>query len=512
MRFATKALLAVGAVALALGAAPDQSAPRAQAAVSTAGLPDIADLVEKLLPAVVEITVQSKNPNAGDAASPLDENPFKNFLDEFLKRKQGENSKPAPTTPDKKDDTPEPKDRDIVSSQGSGFIIDPKGLIVTNNHVIADQINIQVHMQDGTVLKAELVGHDPKTDIAVIRVKTEKDLPFVEFGDSDKARIGQWVIAIGNPFGLGGSVSLGIVSAKARDINSGPYDNYIQTDAAINKGNSGGPLFDLEGHVIGVNTAIFSPTGGSVGIGFSVPSSEAKPVADQLIKFGETRRGWLGVKLQNLSPDVLEGLGLDKDKQKGALVADVTPGGPSDKGGLKAGDVIVAFNGRDIDSGRTLRRVVAEAEVSKEADVKIIRDKKQQVVKITLGRLEDGEKQVASDDKLKPADKVAPIVAAPVLGMTLAEMSDELRGKLKIDGKLKGVAITDVAADSAAADKSILPGDVVQEAGGKKVLTPADVAAAVDQAKKDGKSSVLMLIARGSNPQETRFLALKLKP
>ena len=248
MRFAAKTLLAVGVVALALGAAPYQVAPKAEAAVAGAALPDLADLVDKLLPAVVEISVQSKNPSAGDGASPLDENPFKNFLDEFLKRKPGESAKPAPKqgekTPDKKDQekaTPDPKDRDVVNSQGSGFIIDPKGLIVTNNHVIADAINIQVHMQDGTLLKAELVGHDPKTDIAVIRVKPEKDLPFVEFGDSDKARIGQWVIAIGNPFGLGGSVSLGIVSAKARDINSGPYDNYIQTDAAINKGNSGGP-------------------------------------------------------------------------------------------------------------------------------------------------------------------------------------------------------------------------------------------------------------------------------
>ncbi len=516
MRFAARALAAVGLVALFLSAGQPMGSMKAEAAVAAAGLPDIADLVDRLLPAVVEISVQSKNPNAGDGASPLDENPFKNFLDEFLKRKPGESAKPGPKTPDKKDTDKEPpalKDRDVVNSQGSGFIIDPKGLIITNNHVIADAVTIQVHMQDGTLLKAELVGHDPKTDIAVLRVKPDKDLPFVEFGDSDKARIGQWVIAIGNPFGLGGSVSLGIVSAKARDINSGPYDNYIQTDAAINKGNSGGPLFDLDGKVIGVNTAIFSPTGGSVGIGFSVPATEAKPVADQLIKFGETRRGWLGVKLQGLTPDVLEGLGLDKDKQKGALIADVTAGGPSDKGGLKAGDVVIGFNGRVIDSSRTLRRVVAEAEVGKESEVKVLRNKTEQVLKIVLGRLEDGEKQVAEADSKKPMEKSAPTTSVPILGMSLSEITDALRSKYKIDAKLtKGVVITEVAEDSAAADKAIAAGDVVQEAGGKKIASPADVADAVDQAKKDGKNSILMLIAKGASPQDTRFLALKLKP
>ena len=511
MRFARRVSLAIGLAALSLGAVQLQPANAAQAAVSPAGLPDVADVVEKLLPAVVEISVQSKNPNAGDGASPLDENPFKNFFDEFLKRKQGDNSKPAPDKNAPDNNAPDQNNHDVVNSMGSGFIIDPKGLIVTNNHVIADQINIQVHMQDGTVMKAELVGHDPKTDIAVLRVKPDKDLPFVQFGDSDKARIGQWVIAIGNPFGLGGSVSLGIISAKARDINSGPYDNYLQTDAAINKGNSGGPLFDLEGHVIGVNTAIFSPTGGSVGIGFSVPANEAKPVADQLIKFGETRRGWLGVKLQSLTPDVAEGLGMDKDKLNGALVADVTTGGPSDKNGLKAGDVIIGFDGRDIDGGRTLRRVVAETEVGKEVEIKIIRDKKQQVVKVTLGRLDDSEKLTAAADPKKPAENAPPVTAAPVLGMGLAELSDALRTKYKLDDKLKGCVVTDVAIGSAASDKAIMPGDVVQEAGGKKVATPADVADAVAQAIKDGKSSILMLVARGSNAGDTRFLALKLK-
>ena len=515
MRFARRASLAIGLAALAMVAVPLQPVNKAQAEVSLNSLPDVADLVEKLLPAVVEISVQSRNPSAGDGASPLDENPFKNFFDDFLKRKQGDNAKPSPdkNAPDKDapdKDAPDQNNHDVVNSMGSGFIIDPKGLIVTNNHVIADEINIQVHMQDGTVLKAELVGHDPKTDIAVLRVKPDKDLPFVQFGDSDKARIGQWVIAIGNPFGLGGSVSLGIISAKARDINSGPYDNYLQTDAAINKGNSGGPLFDLDGHVIGVNTAIFSPTGGSVGIGFSVPADEAKPVADQLIKFGEARRGWLGVKLQSLTPDVAEGLGLDKDKLAGALVADVTVGGPSDKGGLKAGDVIIGFDGRYIESGRTLRRIVAETEVGKNVEIKIIRDKKEQVANVTLGRLKDDEKQASAADTQKPTEQAAP-VAAPVLGMSLADLTDELRTKFKLDDKIKGVVVTDVTTGSVASDKAIMPGDVVQEAGGNKVTTAGDVADAVAQAIKDGKSSILMLVARGSDAGETRFLALKLK-
>jgi len=527
MGMKAKVLVTVAALALsAVVAVPQQQAIAANIAQS---LPDVADLADKLLPSVVEISVQSKNPDAPKSASPLDANPFKDFFDEFLKRKQreGQNApddkKPPDAPKDQGQDAPkdnkggdngqgnndsQPDDNSLVNSMGSGFIIDSKGYIVTNNHVIADAVNIQVHLQDGTLLKAELVGHDPKTDVAVIKVKPDKDLPAVPFADSDKARIGQWVMAIGNPFGLGGSVSLGIISARNRDINAGPYDDYIQTDAAINKGNSGGPLFNLEGNVVGVNTAIFSPTGGSVGIGFSVPSNEAKAVADQLIKFGETRRGWLGVKLQSMTPDVAEGLGMQK--AHGALIADVTAGGPSEKAGLKAGDVITTFNGRVIDDSRVLRRVVAETEVGKEVPVIVLRDGKEQDIKVTLGRLEEGEKVVAAQDKQQTPDKPAVAATATVLGMSLSDMSDALRSKFKIGDKLKGVVVTDVEKGSDAEGKGLGAGDVIIEAGGKPVVSAQDVSDAADAAAKDKRNTLLIFMAHGGDAGDTRFVAVKL--
>jgi serine protease Do len=472
-------------------------------------LPSIADLAEKLLPSVVEISVVSKVPGGSADAGPIpqipDDSPFKDFFDEFLKKKQqegqggdkkgGDNSQPG-----------NPDDR-TVNSMGSGFIVDASGLIVTNNHVVEGADTIQVHMQDGTIMKAELVGRDPKTDVAVIRVKPDKPLPAVEFGDSDKARIGEWVIAIGNPFGLGGSVSLGIISARNRDINSGPYDDYIQTDAAINKGNSGGPLFDLDGKVVGINSAIFSPSGGSVGIGFSVPANTAKSVVAQLEKFGETRRGWLGVKIQMVTPDIAESMGMDK--ARGALVADVTAGSPSEKAGLEPGDVIVQFDGRAIIDSKELPRVVAETEVGKEVSVKVIRDSKEKEVKVTLGRLEDGEKLVAKATDTPPPAAVA--TTATMLGMTVSSLNDELRMKFKTDEKLKGAVVTEVAKDGAATEKGVEAGDVIIEAGGKAVETSADVSSAIEADTKDSKTSVLLLIAKAGKASETRFIALKLK-
>jgi serine protease Do len=503
-----------GAVALStlLLGTPTQHSPFAQQSFAQAQiqtLPSIADLAEKLLPSVVEISVVSKVPNGAPEAGPLsqipDDSPFKDFFDEFLKKKQqqgqGGDNKGGDSTP------PGTPDDRSVNSMGSGFIVDASGLIVTNNHVVEGADTIQVHMQDGTIMKAELVGRDPKTDVAVIRVKPAKPLPAVEFGDSDKARIGQWVIAIGNPFGLGGSVSLGIISARNRDINSGPYDDYIQTDAAINKGNSGGPLFDLDGKVVGINSAIFSPSGGSVGIGFSVPANTAKSVVAQLEKFGETRRGWLGVKIQMVTPDIAESMGMDKPR--GALVADVTVGSPSEKAGLEAGDVIVQFDGRAINDSKELPRVVAETEVGKEVSVKVIRDSKEKEVKVTLGRLEDGEKLVA-----KATDAPPPVTApatATVLGMTVSSLNDELRTKYKTDEKLKGAVVTEVAKEGAATDKGVEAGDVIIEAGGKAVESSADVTAAIDGATKDNKTSVLLLIAKAGKAGETRFIALKLK-
>ena len=488
----------------------------ARADVQIQNLPNVADLAEKLLPAVVEISVESKVNDAASSDMPKipDDSPFKDFFDQFLKKKQQEGQgggKPpdnrAPDNNGRDNGTPNSDERS-VNSMGSGFIIDATGLIVTNNHVVEGANTIQVHMQDGTMMKAELVGRDPKTDIAVIRVKPDRSLPTVNFGDSDKTRIGEWALAIGNPFGLGGSVSLGIISARNRDINSGPYDDYFQTDAAINKGNSGGPLFNMTGEVVGINSAIFSPSGGSVGIGFSIPSNTAKSVVNQLVKFGETRRGWLGVKIQTVTPDIAESMGLTKPH--GALVADVTKGSPSEKAGLQAGDVIVQFDGRAIADSKELPRVVAETEVGKEVDVKVVRDAKEMDVKVTLGRLEDGEKQVAADANSKPAPTTAPSTIT-TLGMTVSTMNDELRSKFKVEEKVSGALVTEVASSGVAVDKGIASGDVIMEAGGKLVISSADVSAAIDSATKDGKASVLLLIAKSGKSSETRFIALKLK-
>lgn len=501
---ASQVFSAVALSALMLGAPLPGQMFYPQAIAQSQSLPNIADLVEKLLPAVVEISVVSKIAGSDNAGLPQipDDSPFKDFFDEFLKKKQQQ-------APDNKggDNTPPAPDDRTVNSMGSGFIVDAAGLIVTNNHVVEGADSIQVHMQDGTILKAELVGRDTKTDLAVIRVKPDgKILPTVAFGDSDKLRIGEWVTAIGNPFGLGGSVSLGIVSARNRDINAGPYDDYIQTDAAINKGNSGGPLFNMAGEVVGINTAIFSPTGGSVGIGFSVPSNTAKNVVAQLEKYGETRRGWLGVKIQTVTPDIAESMGMDK--ARGALVADVTTGSPSDKAGIDAGDVIVEFDGKPIADSKELPRVVAETEVGKDVAVKVIRDGKEKEIKVALGRLEDGEKVVAKQDAVKPAPAPSTVT---VLGMTVSEFTPDLRSKFKTDEKIEGALVTEVAKEGAAVDKGIEAGDVIMEAGGKLVKSSADVSSAIDTATKDGKASVLLLIAKAGKTGETRFIALKLK-
>ena len=458
-------------------------------------LPSVADLADKLLPAVVEITIETKGTATAMPQLPAppgveDNSPFKDFFDEFLKRQQGENADPRPMT-----------------SMGSGFVIDGTGLIVTNNHVVEGADTIEVHLQDDTILKAELVGRDPKTDLAVIRVKPVKPLPTVSFGDSDRLRIGEWVMAIGNPFGLGGSVSLGIVSARNRDINAGPYDDYIQTDAAINKGNSGGPLFNLKGEVVGINTAIFSPTGGSVGIGFSVPANTAKNVIDQLVKYGETRRGWLGVKIQAVTDEIAESMNIER--ARGALVADVTPTGPAEKAGIQPGDVIVEFNNRPVNSMRDLPKVVAETEIGKQVPVKLLRKGQEVMVMAEVGRLEDGEK-IAAADPGKGAAEPAPAVVT-VLGMTLSSMTDELRAKYAVDAELKGAVITEVAADGAASEKRLEPGDVITEAGEKQVQGAADISARIEEAQKANKSSILLLVAKAGKAGEMRFIALKLK-
>jgi serine protease Do len=489
--------VALGALVVGFVASPVASIP-VQAQVQQQ-LPSVADLAERLLPSVVEISVQTKA-EGGEAGPPTqlpeipDNSPFKDFFDEFLKkhREQGQ----VPGQPDR-----------TVTSMGSGFVVEATGLIVTNNHVVEGASSIEVHFQDSTVLKAELVGRDPKTDIAVLRVKPDKPLPVVGFGDSDHLRIGEWVMAIGNPFGLGGSVSLGIVSARNRDINAGPYDDFIQTDAAINKGNSGGPLFNMNGEVVGINTAIFSPSGGSVGIGFSVPANTAKNVVAQLEKYGETRRGWFGVKIQSVTDDIAESMNMGK--AHGALIADVTKTGPAEKAGIEAGDVVIEFNGKPVNEMKDLPKIVAETEIGTKVPVKVFRKGKEINLTAEVGRLEDGEKVVAQQEK---DSTVAPAPAVTtVLGMTVTSMTDELKQKYAIDDEIKGAVITEVTPDGAAADKRLEPGDVITEAGEKPVVGAADISAAIDEATKASKNSVLLLVSKGGKQAEMRFIALKLK-
>ncbi len=497
--------MAVAAVMSLLGIAPASAQTAAenppttpaQALTQLQELPSVADLADRLLPAVVEITIEAGNgtpaepgetpPEApGDQAQPSPDdpnNPFKDFFEDFLRR--GPGAKP----------------QQRMTSMGSG-------VVVTNNHVVEGAETIEVRFSDDTVLKAELVGRDPKTDLAVIRVKSEKPLPIVSFGDSDKLRIGEWVMAIGNPFGLGGSVSLGIVSARNRDINAGPYDDFIQTDAAINKGNSGGPLFNLRGEVMGINTAIFSPSGGSVGIGFSVPANTAKNVIDQLIQFGETRRGWLGVKIQSVTPDIAESL--DLGKSGGALIADVTPTGPAEKAGIQAGDVIVEFNSRPVNTMRDLPKLVAETPIGAKVPVKLLRKGEEVSVMAEVGRLEDGEKLADAGTAAGEPEKAAPAVVT-VLGMTVSSMSDELRAKYAIDKDVNGAVVTEVLADGPAADKRLEPGDVITEAGEQPVQGAADVSSRIEEAKKANKNSLLLLVAKGGKAGEMRFIALKIK-
>src|SRR5215217_1085944 len=343
-----------------------------------------ADLAAEVTPAVVNIsastTVETRNRTLPQLPPGT---PFEDLFEEFFNRRgQGGNGENSPNSPSR------PRSS---NSLGSGFVIDPSGIVVTNNHVIGDANDISVIFPDGTRLKAEIVGKDSKVDLAVLKVKSDKPLKAVKFGDSDSIRAGDWVMAIGNPFGLGGSVTAGIISARGRNIESGPYDNYIQTDASINKGNSGGPLFNMNGEVIGINTAILSPTGGSVGIGFAVPASTAAPVIEQLRQFGETRRGWLGVRIQNVDDATAEALNLGS--ARGALVAGIDEKGPAKPSGIEVGDVITRFDGKEVKDSRDLPRIVASTPVGKAVDVTVVRKGKEQVKSVTLGRLEDNDRQ-----------------------------------------------------------------------------------------------------------------------
>jgi len=477
------------------------------AAPASARGPDgIADIAEKVIDAVVNIstsqTVEAKG-GGGEGRGAMPQlppgSPFEEFFDDFFKNRRGGggpggNSKGGDLQPRK------------TNSLGSGFIVDTSGIVVTNNHVIADADEINVIMNDGTKIKAELVGVDKKTDLAVLKFKPVKPLVAVKFGDSDKLRLGEWVIAIGNPFSLGGTVTAGIVSARNRDINSGPYDSYIQTDAAINRGNSGGPLFNLDGEVIGVNTLIISPSGGSIGIGFAVPSKTVAGVVDSLRQFGELRRGWLGVRIQQVTDEIAESLNIKP--ARGALIAGVEDKGPAKPAGIEPGDVVVKFDGKDIKEPKDLSRVVADTAVGKEVDVVIIRKGAEETRKVTLGRLEDNDKAVQASAKAKeePAEKP---VTQKALGLDLATLSKDLRTRYKIKESVKGVIITGVDGTSDAAEKRLSAGEVIVEVAQEAVSNAADVKKRVDQLKKDGKKSILLLVSNADG--ELRFVALSVQ-
>ncbi|MCQ8242337.1 DegQ family serine endoprotease [Rhizosaccharibacter radicis] len=381
-----------------------------------------------------------------------------------------------------------------MQSLGSGFIIDPSGLVVTNNHVIKGADTITVTLQDNTVLKAKLVGHDDKTDLALLKVEAGHPLAAVSFGDSDRMRVGDWVVAIGNPFGLSGTVTAGIVSSRGRSLDSGPYDDFIQTDAPINRGNSGGPLFDMDGHVIGINTAIYSPSGGSIGIGFAIPSNEAKPVLDQLRQFGKARRGWIGVRIQDVTPDIADSLGLKPPK--GALVAGLEPDGPAAKAGLKTGDVIRKVDNKDVD-GRSLPRVVGETAVGRSVPLDVWRDNKPLSLSVTVRDFP--EEQAAPAKAARAPARPAPSTAMPLagLGMTLVPLDDAVRGKYGLQPDQKGVAVSDVAAGGAASDRGIHPGDVILEVQQSEVSSPADVRNRIEDARRLKRPSVVMLVQNG---------------
>jgi serine protease Do len=364
--------------------------------------------------------------------------------------------------------------------------------VVTNNHVIEGADEITVTLQDNTTLKATLVGKDESGDIAVLKVKPDKPLSAVQFGDSDQARVGDWVVAIGNPFGLGGSVTAGIVSARGRNIHQGPYDDFIQTDAAINRGNSGGPLFNMDGQVIGINTAIYSPSGGSIGIGFSIPANMAKNIVAQIRDFGHPRRGWLGVKIQQVTPDIAESLGL-KDAS-GALVAGVNDGGPADKATLRNGDIILKFNGQDVKDMHALPRIVADSEVGKQVPLVLWRDGKETTVMATLAEKPDDATLAAADAPAK-TDAARPTPVSG-LGIKIAPISPDLKDKYQLGAEQKGVVITEVAPGSSAADRGLKPGDVIVEVQQGEVANPGDVQKRVDAVRKADRKSVLMLIQR----------------
>ncbi|WP_174823614.1 Do family serine endopeptidase [Ruegeria arenilitoris] len=462
----------------------------AQTVAAQARGESLAPLAEQISPAVVNITTSTLvEGQTGPQGIVPEGSPFEDFFREFQDRNGDDDNRPRRS-----------------NALGSGFVISEDGFIVTNNHVIAeaDEILVEFFPGDGQPVKelpAKVIGTDEKTDIALLKVEATGPLKYVTFGDSDTARVGDWVIAMGNPLGQGFSVSAGIVSARNRAL-SGSYDDYIQTDAAINRGNSGGPLFNMDGEVIGVNTAILSPNGGSIGIGFSMASNVVIKVVDQLREFGETRRGWLGVRIQDVTEDMAEAMGLDKPG--GALISDV-PEGPAKEAGLLAGDVILSFDGVEVEDTRGLVRQVGETTVGKSVRVVVHRDGSTQTVLVTLGRREDAERveeeEVEAIEEQDEENK-------DILGLTVSPLTETLREDMGLDPEMEGLVVSNVDEASEAFAKGLRAGDVITEAGQQKVASISDLEARMEEAREAGRKSLLLLVRRGGEP---RFVALSLE-
>lgn len=477
-------------VATLLAAAILFAAASAHAQPQASGMPpSLADLVEKLTPAVVNISTTQKikqhpmmqgNPFMDMPNTPEME-PFREFFERFGRGHGGEEER-------------------SVYSLGSGFIIDAGGYIITNNHVIEGAEEINVILSDDSKYKATVVGRDKKTDLALLKVKAKKDLPFVTLGDSDAMRVGDWVIAIGNPFGLGGSVTQGIISARQRSINAGPFDDFLQTDAPINRGNSGGPLFNMKGEVIGINTAIFSPSGGSIGIGFAIPTALARTVISQLKETGHTTRGWLGVKIQEVSEEIAESVGLDKPR--GAMVLEVTKDSPADKAGLKVGDIITNFDGKDIAAMRFLPRMVAETPIGKKVPIAYWRDGATKSAQISVGKLDEDAEETeeaagySKDGRGKPKGKLNDPASEMFMGMRITPLTPQVREALNIDKDTSGVAVGDVKPSSEAFRRGMRRGDVIAEVNGQPVAEIDALKKAFEDAKAKGRKFALMKVQR----------------
>jgi serine protease Do len=473
-----------------------------------APMQSLSPIVDRVQPAVVNISVTMKGtPAVAESDSDSDDqfgpgiqpgfppSPFDELLRRFFEQQGipngGGNGGPFGQR------SPIPRGAQPKAvALGSGFIIDPSGYVVTNNHVVGQADSVTVIFQDDSKHPAKIVGRDPKTDIALLKIDAKKPLPYVQWGDSDHTKVGDWIIAVGNPFGLGGTVTTGIVSARGRDIRSGPFDDFLQLDAPINRGNSGGPTFDMQGRVIGINTAIYSPNGGSVGIGFAIPSNLAKNIVDQLKQQGHVTRGWLGVQIQNVTPEIAKTLGLDPNAPKGALVAAVQDNSPAQKAGVKQGDVITTVNGHEIDKVHDLPRLVAETPVGKTLDITVMRNGKRQQVEATIAELKDQDRQFASSKGGSESQQKAENSAA--LGLQFAPLDAQIRRRLHIGKDVKGVVVAGVVEDSPAAAVGLMPGDVIESVNQQPVTSPGEAAAKLKEAAKQ-KQILLLLNRRGTN-------------